>query len=309
MSSVQAATRPVKARPYGDYGPHPRLHPVYAALVPIIAFLIMSLGQGLAGAFGYLVLHIDLNDMTNRNSLLYFLFVMFGASALAMMLWVRFVENRPLASMGIRKQAALKRFARGVLLGLAFNTVVVFTIYALGGYELKAIAPALHVPGAVGALGLFFLGFVVQGSSEEVMMRGWVLSAMAARFGLVAAIVVNAVVFAALHLGNEGLDHINWIAMLNIVLVGLFLSLYAVREGSLLGVFGWHAAWNWLLGTGYGLNVSGINFGTPALVADFDRKADMADWLTGGTFGPEGSLVVSLVLLAGLLWFLRPAKG
>ena len=309
MTADPSVKRPIKAQPYGDYGPHPRLHPLYAALVPITAVIVMSIAQGLAGAFGYMVLHIDLTDMSNRAALLYLLFVMFGASSLAMLLWVRLVENRPLASMGLRRQDALKRFVRGVLLGLAFNVAVVLAIYALGGYTLKAIAPALHVPGAVGLIALFFLGFAIQSSTEEIMMRGWVLSAMAARFGLVVAVVVNAVVFAALHLGNEGLDHINWIAMLNIVLVGLFLSLYALREGSLLGVFGWHAAWNWLLGTGFGLNVSGIDVGTPALVADFDRKADMADWLTGGSFGPEGSLVVSLVLLAGTIWFLRPRKG
>ena len=309
MSADKSFTRPIKAQPYGDYGSHPRLHPVYAALVWVVAVIVMSLGQGLAGAFGYMVLHVDLTDLGSRNTLLYMLFVMFGASSALMVLWVRFVENRPLASMGLRKQAALKRFGRGVLWGLAFNAAVIFTIYALGGYELKAIAPALKVPGALGIIALFFLGFTVQGSSEEIMMRGWVLSAMAARFGLVVAVLANAVVFAALHLGNEGLGHVNWIAMLNIVLVGIFLSLYALREGSLLGVFGWHAAWNWLLGVGFGLNVSGLTVNTPALVVDFDRKPDMANWLTGGTFGPEGSVVVSLVLLAGIVWFLRPGKG
>ena len=295
---------PFKARPYGAYGEGARLHPVYAALVFVVAVIVMTVGQGIAGAFGFMVLHVKMDDTSDVHTLLYLLIVMFGASSALMLLWVRYVENRPLASMGIRPQAAAKRFVRGIVLGLAFNAFVVFTIWVLGGYDIKAIAPAFANPAALGLIALLFFGFVVQGSTEEIMMRGWVLSAMAARFGLVVAIVVNSVIFASLHLGNEGLDHINWLAMLNIVLVGLFLSLYAVREGSLLGVFGWHAAWNWLLGVGFGLDVSGITIKTPALVADFDNKTGAAQWLTGGSFGPEGSIIVSLVLLAGTLWLL-----
>jgi CAAX protease family protein len=309
MSEYQKPARPIKAQPYGDYGPAPRLHPVYAALVFIVAVLVMSLGQGIAGAIGVMVLKIDMANQTSSRTLLYVLAAMFGTSSVLMVLWVRFVENRPLASMGFVKKAALSRFLRGILLGLAFNAVVVFTIFALGGYDVIAIAPAFQTPGALGMIALLFLGFVVQGSTEEIMMRGWVMSAMAARFGLVAAVVVNSVIFAGLHLGNEGFAHINWIAMANIVLVGLFLSLYAIREGSLLGVFGWHAAWNWLLGLGFGLEVSGMKVDVPALVVDFDTRTDMLDALTGGTFGPEGSIIVSIVLTLGILWYVLPAKN
>jgi len=274
----------------------------------IVAVLVFSMGQGLAGAVGVMGLKIDMADMANPRTLIFMLVAMFGTGSAFMLLWVRFVENRPLASMGLRKQNALTRFARGLGLGLVFNAVAVYTIFALGGYDIATFAPAFQTPGALVMIALLFVGFIIQGSAEEIMMRGWVLSAMAARFGLVIAIIVNSTVFAALHLNNEGLGHINWIAMANIVLVGLFLSLYAVREGSLLGVCGFHGAWNWLLGLGFGLDVSGMKVDVPALVVDFDNKAGAADWLTGSSFGPEGSLVVSVVLFIGVLWFLRPGK-
>ncbi len=308
MAVTEKTPRRIKAQPYGDYGPHPRLHPVYAALVWVVAVLVMGVAQGLSGALGMYLPGIDLREPSIPINLLYMLGVMFGASALAMVLWVRFVENRPLASMGLRRQKALGRFVRGLVVGLVFNAIAVFAIFALGGYDIAAVTPALHAPGALLMIALLFGGFIIQGSTEEIMMRGWVLSAMAARWGLMVAIIVNSTIFAALHLGNEGLDHINWIAMANIVLVGLFLSLYAVREGSLLGVCGFHAAWNWLLGLGFGLDVSGSTVNVPALIVDFDNKAEAADWLTGSSFGPEGSLVVSIVLFLGVLWFLRPQK-
>ncbi len=311
--------RPIKAQPFGDYGPHPRLHPVYAALVFIVAVFVMVVGQGL----GVAVLAFAQGMADSLRSaeaggfegpmdpigLLYMLIVLFGLGAILSLLWVRFVENRPLASMGIRGEAALTRFVRGLGVGLAFNAIAVLAIFALGGYNVVAIMPAFSSSATLIMIALLLVGFIVQGSTEEILMRGWVMSAMAARFGLVIAVVVNSTVFAALHLGNEGLGHINWIAMANIVLVGLFLSFYALREGSLLGVCGFHAAWNWLLGLGFGLEVSGQDIDVPALIVDFDRKTDVVDWLTGGTFGPEGSITVSVVLIIGCLWFLLPKKG
>ncbi|PHS27999.1 MAG: CPBP family intramembrane metalloprotease domain-containing protein [Robiginitomaculum sp.] len=304
MTNSQSTQRPIKAQPYGDYGPKSRLHPIYAALVWGVAVLVMVLGQSLSAAAGMRLGSVDIAAMNEPKNLLYFLIAGFGGAAILMMLWVRFVENRPLASMGFRKDQALGRFFRGLILGLTFCAIVVVVIFALGGYTIAAMAPAFNAPGALAIIALLLVGFIVQGSTEEIMMRGWVLSAMAARFGLVIAILVNSLIFAALHLGNEGIGNVNWIAMANIVLVGIFLSLYAVREGSLLGVCGWHGAWNWLLGLGFGLDVSGITIDVPALIVDFDNKEDMANWLTGGTFGPEGSLIVSIILGLGVVWFL-----
>ncbi len=308
MSDTEIKTRPVKAQPFGGFGPRPRLHPLYVAFVWVIAVIVMFLGQGLGAVIVVKLLGIDLGGLSEPKTLLYFLIFVFGAGALIALLWVRFIENRPLASMGLVGRAALPRFMRGLVMGLIFCAVVVFSIFALGGYDIAAIAPALQSPPALLMIGLLLIGFIVQGSTEEILMRGWVMSAMASRFGLIIAVLVNSTVFAALHLGNEGLDHINWIAMANIVLVGIFLSFYAIREGSLLGVFGWHAAWNWLLGLGFGLEVSGMSVNAPALVVDFDARESVAPWITGGTFGPEGSLIVSLVLTAGIIWFLRPRK-
>ncbi len=309
MTAPRPTSRLIKAQPFGGYGANPHLHPIYAALVWVVAVMVMVLGQGLAAIPGAMVFGLDLGIEEDPVNLLYVLVAMFGFGAVLSLLWVRFVENRPLASIGLRKEAALKRFARGLALGLGFCAVVVLTIFMLGGYNIVALAPVLKTPSALIMIMLIFVGFIIQGSTEEILMRGWVMSAMAARFGLVIAIVVNSTVFAALHLGNEGIGNVNWIAMANIVLLGVFLSVYAVREGSLLGVCGWHGAWNWILGLGFGLDVSGMSIDTPALIIDLDNKAGAAQWLTGGSFGPEGSVIVSLVLLAGIAWVGLQKKG
>jgi hypothetical protein len=90
--------------------------------------------------------------------------------------------------------------------------------------------------------------------------------------------------------------------VLNIVLFGFFLSFYAAKEGSLWGVCGWHAAWNWLLGTGFGLPVSGTDTVVDPTLVQLADTPDAVWWITGGSFGPEASIVTTGVLGVSLLF-------
>ena len=145
---------------------------------------------------------------------------------------------------------------------------------------------------------------MVQGATEELMLRGWLLQLVASRHGLVAAIIVNAVVFAVLHAGNIKPSLELALALGNLLLFSVLISLYAIKEGSLWGVCAWHTAWNTLLGVGFGLDVSGAKVAVQSLVVDLAPNANAAWWLTGGAFGPEASVATSAVLLAGVVYLL-----
>ena len=122
---------------------------------------------------------------------------------------------------------------------------------------------------------------------------------IASRHGIWIAVVANSALFALAHAGNIEPSNELYVGLANIVLFGLFISLYAVREGSLWGVCGWHAAWNWLLGLGFGLEVSGMKIDSLPLITDLTAAPGAAWWLTGGAFGPEASLATTAVLLTG----------
>jgi membrane protease YdiL (CAAX protease family) len=183
------------------------------------------------------------------------------------------------------------------------NVGAIASIGFAGGYSMGAWIPAFSAPVALGFIGLFLIGFVIQGGTEEVLTRGWMLSSMASRWGLPVAIGVTSSLFALLHLPNEW-PHVNWIAMANIVLIGIFFAIYAVRERSLLGVCAIHSAWNWIMGVGFGLNVSGMTIDAEPLVVSLQQNEGIATWITGGSFGPEGSLIVTavIVLCTFLVW-------
>ena len=195
------------------------------------------------------------------------------------------------------------RFLRGYLIGLAFLGGVVGIIWLAGGYVVEGAGAfgSAAVGSALLPIGVLMLGFIIQGSSEELLFRGWLMQLIASRHGLWLAVVGNSALFALAHAGNIEPSNELYVGLANIVLFGLFISLYAVREGSLWGVCGWHAAWNWLLGLGFGLEVSGMKIDSLPLITDLTGAPDAAWWLTGASFGPEASLVTTAVLLTGTL--------
>ena len=224
----------------------------------------------------------------------------FGLSAILVLLWAWLFERRGPAALGLNANGPM-RFLRGYLIGLAFLGGVVGIIWAAGGYVVEGAGAfgSAAVGAALLPIGVLMLGFVIQGSTEELLFRGWLMQLVASRHGLWIAVIANSVLFALAHAGNIEPSNELYVGLANIVLFGLFISLYAVREGSLWGVCGWHAAWNWLLGLGFGLEVSGQVIAATPLVTDLTGAPGAAWWLTGASFGPEASLVTSAVLLTG----------
>lgn len=224
----------------------------------------------------------------------------FACTAAIVVLWVTLFERRGLKEIGFNG-SGLRRFLRGYATGLAFLLAVVGVIWALGGYRIEAGGAfgAANVGAALAPIAVLLLGFIVQGSTEEILTRGWLMQVIASRHGLAWGVGVSSTLFGLLHAANIDPSPELLTGVLNVVLFGVFIGLYAAREGSLWGVCGWHAAWNWLLGLGFGLEVSGHVVETTPLVVDLGTQSTVPWWVTGAEFGPEGSVVATAVLLIG----------
>ncbi len=218
----------------------------------------------------------------------------FGGVLLLVWLWVKFYERRPFATLGFERGNAGRRYLRGLILGfLAFAGAV--GLMALFGY----VGPETGDPAVVGLAALAGVlltlpGWIVQAAAEEALTRGWMLPVLAARYRPWIGIAVSSLFFAAAHGLNSNLTPL---ALANLILYSLFAALYALREGSLWGISAFHAVWNWAQGNLFGLQVSGTELSGGMLL---DLMETGPDWFTGGAFGPEGGLAVTLVLLLGL---------
>ena len=215
-----------------------------------------------------------------------------GASLLLLWLWLRFKEVRPFSSLGFRGGDALWRFLTGIGLGAGLLTLSVLILRVLGQYQ--------SVPGAAGGLSgwaallpvvLLVLMWAVQSSTEETLMRGYLVQTGALQLPGLVAILIPALIFSGLHFLTPGPKEP--FAVINIVLFALFVSLIALRQGSLWFVCGVHTGWNWFQGNVFGVPVSG-NVHMTALFP-MGPTANASHLLSGGAFGVEGSLMVTII--------------
>ncbi|GAB4488840.1 MAG: type II CAAX endopeptidase family protein [Anaerolineales bacterium] len=219
----------------------------------------------------------------------------FAGIFLFLWLWLKFYEKRPFYTLGFEKPGALLQYGRGLLLGAAMFSGAVGLMALFGFVELAEGDPAQTGLAALGGVLLMALGWVVQGAGEEVLTRGWMLPALGARTRPWIGIMVVSLFFALLHGLNPNLSVL---AVVNLALFGLFAAFYALREGSLWGICALHSVWNWVQGNLFGFEVSGANAGGGTLLKLVETGPD---WFTGGAFGPEGGLAVSLMLVLGIV--------
>lgn len=283
------------------YAPRASRHRrTWTAAALVLAIVFIALGQTIAAVPGIL-----LGLMTTTGETVGWLgtaWTLAGFAFIALIVfgWVTLFERRGLRTIGFNG-AGLKRFLRGYAIGLAFLLLVVGVIAALGGYRIEG-GGAFAAPSVAGALFpilVLLVGFIIQGSTEEIVTRGWLMQVIASRHGLAWGVGLSSALFGLLHAANINPSPELAMGVVNVALFGVFIGLYAAREGSLWGVCGWHAAWNWLLGLGFGLEVSGQVIDTPPLVVDLATRTELPWWMTGAAFGPEGSVVVTVVLLVG----------
>lgn len=214
-------------------------------------------------------------------------------------LWLRFYEKRSLWTIGMEWAGAGWKYGRGLLIGVVMFAASIGISGALGYIAFEQGNPQQQGLSALGGVLLVYLGWTVQGPAEEAIARGWMLPTIGARYRPLLGVLLSSVIFAAYHSCNPNLG---FIAVLNLFLFGVFAALFALYEGGLWGVFGIHAAWNWAQGNLFGFEVSG----GPAVGGTlFNLMETGPDAITGGPFGPEGGLSVTVILVIScglVLW-------
>jgi membrane protease YdiL (CAAX protease family) len=233
-------------------------------------------------------------DPAGTQGMIVFLLVPFALTGLIVAGWTLLVERRPLATIGLTRSGGAKQLLSGLAIGAAMILAVVAGSWAVGALDAGDYVRAFESPSALGAITVLLLCFVVQSGVEEILFRGWLLSAVARKFNPLVGVVLTTMLFTLLHYSRGQ----PLLSTLTIVLFSVFACCWALKARSIWGVMGWHAGWNWLLATGFELRVTGLDAGVPALLVKLSPVGP--DYLTGGAEGPEGSIFCALVLAAGI---------
>ena len=156
--------------------------------------------------------------MTFFNSL-YFELALFLFIALALLFWVKVVEKRSILSLGFFKGHVLIDILKGWGMGTLLLLASLAGTYVLGG--VSSLTVDLSWMSFVYVISLIPFWFL-QGGTEELVMRGWLLPLLSQKMRLSLAVILSSVIFALLHLSNP---HVTILSITSLILTGIFLIL------------------------------------------------------------------------------------
>ncbi len=216
-------------------------------------------------------------------------FVSFFLSMLTVYVFRRAFDRRSLMSIGLSLKEHKHDAAVGSLLGLVLLGAESLILYFTGHIAWTGVT--IDITDLLSGLIIMLLVAV----SEEAVFRGYILNNLMKSINKWVALAISALVFALFHANNPG---ISMLALFNIFLSGLVLGLNYVYTKNLWFAIMFHFSWNFFLGPVLGYEVSGL-----PLNSLLQQKIEGPDWLTGGEFGLEGSVldgvfsIISFVLL------------
>ncbi len=204
---------------------------------------------------------------------------------------MRIYERRGVPELLLKK--LIPDGVMGGLLAVIMVSAVFAMLYLFGSYRILSTGSveAMIVP----AIWVFLLA-----TMEEFMFRGIVYRLLEQWLGTIAALLLSAAFFGLVHLGNE---HANAISILSASLGGLCMgTLYSLTGRLWIPIF-FHASWNFTQAI-FGSTVSGTElFGTY-----FESVREGPEWLTGGPFGVENSILTIGLLFIVIAFLLLRMK-
>ncbi|HDR7711440.1 CPBP family intramembrane glutamic endopeptidase [Bacillus thuringiensis] len=267
-----------------------KVHPVFAV---ILAIIFLTLGE----LFMLFMLFLPKAETIFMKGIYdnVRMVLTFGGAIFILFIWVRFVEKRPFSSIGFWKEKWMRKYLKGALIGFVFISTPVILLLLMGSVKLQVQhITSTVIVGIVGSL----VAFLIQGATEEIIVRGWLFPVLSVRSRIWIGIVVTSFLFGFLHLLNPG---ITILSISNIILVGVFAAFYVLKDSSLWGICAWHSIWNWAQYNVFGFAVSGMTmYSTPL----FKPVTTGSEFLHGGTFGIEGSIITTIMLTIAsiVLW-------
>jgi membrane protease YdiL (CAAX protease family) len=202
------------------------------------------------------------------------------------------VEGRPWKAYGLPSKPAFRRlFWIGALWGFAGISLLMFGLYGLHAFTFGHVL--LHGARLLRFAAFWAVMFLLVGLFEEFLLRGYTQFTLARGIGFWPAALVLSCMFGLIHRGNDGEQ---WRGLLAAGFIGLFFCLTLRRTGNLWFAVGFHALWDWGETFFYSVPDSGEVWPGHLLRSSLHG----APWLSGGSVGPEGSVLCFVVI--AMLW-------
>jgi membrane protease YdiL (CAAX protease family) len=192
------------------------------------------------------------------------------------------IERRPWTSFGIAGPHKLLLLGNGLLAGAVGFSLLIGLLAVTGAINL---APSTLSGGAVTKFGLLWLvAMFMLAIHEEMSGRGYAFLRLSEGVGPVVAAIIMSALFLNAHRANAGE---NVIGLLQVAVAGFLFCFSVWRTGSLWWAIGFHCAFDYVQLFIFGTIGSGVHFAGSLLTATPAGPT----WLSGGSDGPEGSVL------------------
>src|SRR5437764_1494697 len=211
------------------------------------------------------------------------------------------LERRAFGDYGLpARKAFTKNFWVGAAWGFIAVSALILSIDGLGALSFGGLA--LHGIRVMKFAAFWAVFFLVVALYEEFFARGYTQFTLGQGIGFWPAAVVLSPCFGAIHLNTP---RYGWPGALGAACIGLFFAFTLRRTGTLWFAMGMHMSWDWSETYFYSVPDSGLVLPGHLLNASLHGPR----WLTGGSVGPEGSVL--LFVLIAIMWvvfdrFYRP---
>jgi hypothetical protein len=228
--------------------------------------------------------------MENKMMLLMMVSQLFG-TLFTVWLFQKFVNRESFTSIGLEFSGYKDDFVSGLLLGvglivLGFGTLYIFNFLSVASIQFSLIDQ------------LFYLSlFAVVSLNEEIAIRGYILQNLSSSFNKYIALVLSSLVFMIMHIGNPNMSAV---PLFNLFLAGLLLGVYCIHKNNLWFPIGAHITWNYFQGPVLGFEVSGND-----VDSIFIQSLSGSELITGGEFGFEGSIILTVLMIIGIVYLDR----
>lgn len=265
----------------------------------ILIFYLFKFGSELVGEGLALAVHFACGmnplegEMFDENTITLITYLGYSVMIVIVFLLWKLFQKKTVSELGLTKNFC--SYFIGIALGAVLLAVSVISITICGALQFNGTFVKIDVKMVL----LMALCFVFQGAMEEILCRGIVQQLLIKKTSVPVAFGVSAILFTVPHIGNMqgGSPVITAVAVINLILISLIFSLVTHRFKSIWAACGLHSAWNYILYSILGLNLSGKD---AAVTAVFDMRSVGRNILNGAEYGIEASILTTVVLALAL---------
>lgn len=223
------------------------------------------------------------------------------AAAFATSIAMAIFESRRLGDIGLHwREGSGRNLLIGMALAILSACAVILIPMAAGVAHFEAV-PYADVSWRAGLFlpMLLFCGAL----GEEIAFRGFTLQFLIRGYGAWIGVFAVGAIFGLLHAGNPGATPLS---VFNTIGFGIVFGYALVRSHDLWFPVGLHFGWNATLPL-LGVDLSGLTI----RVTRYELKWNSGALWSGGTYGPEASLLTLFVLplLALMIWKAPVRRG